>query len=64
MIHHAVTVEQPRAPLRHVVGRRGARLGRERMTDADWVSLGAAPDDANYYTRFEELFGLDIRPSE
>ena len=27
-------------------------------------ALGAAPDDAAYYARFEELFGLDIRPAD
>jgi NAD(P)-dependent dehydrogenase (short-subunit alcohol dehydrogenase family) len=64
VIHHAVTTEQPR--LRYVTSWGAEELisGRDRMTDADWVSLGAAPDDATYYTRFEELFGLDIRPSE
>lgn len=64
VIHHAVTTDQPR--LRYVTSWGAAELisGRERMADTDWVSLGAAPDDATYYTRFEELFGLDIRPSE
>jgi NAD(P)-dependent dehydrogenase (short-subunit alcohol dehydrogenase family) len=64
VIHHAVTTDQPR--LRYVTSWGAEELisGRERMTDADWVSLGAAPDDATYYTRFEQLFGLDIRPSE
>ena len=36
--------------------------GRERMSDEDWVALGAIEDDAEYYDRFSELFGLDIRP--
>jgi NAD(P)-dependent dehydrogenase (short-subunit alcohol dehydrogenase family) len=64
VIHHAVTTDEPR--LRYVTSWGAAELikGRERMTDADWVALGAAPDDAAYYTRFQELFGLDIRPSE
>ena len=62
VIHHAVTTDEPR--LRYVTSWGAAELiqGRERMTDADWVALGAAPDDAAYYARFEELFGLDIRP--
>jgi len=64
VIHHAVTTDEPR--LRYVTSWGAEELirGRDRMTDADWVSLGAAPDHATYYTRFEELFGLDIRPSE
>jgi NAD(P)-dependent dehydrogenase (short-subunit alcohol dehydrogenase family) len=62
VIHHAVTTDEPR--LRYVTSWGAAELiqGRDRMTDADWVALGAAPDDAAYYARFEELFGLDIRP--
>ena len=60
VIHHAVTTDEPR-PLRHLVG---AQLIKGAiMTDADWVALGAALDDA-YYARFEELFGLDIRPAD
>jgi NAD(P)-dependent dehydrogenase (short-subunit alcohol dehydrogenase family) len=64
VIHHAVTTDEPQ--LRYVMswGAEDLIRGRERMSDADWVSLGAAPDDAAYYARFEELFGLDIRPSE
>jgi NAD(P)-dependent dehydrogenase (short-subunit alcohol dehydrogenase family) len=64
VIHHAVTTDEPQ--LRYVMSWGAEELirGRERMSDADWVSLGAAADDAAYYARFEELFGLDIRPSE
>jgi NAD(P)-dependent dehydrogenase (short-subunit alcohol dehydrogenase family) len=64
VIHHAVTADEPQR--RYVMSWGAEELirGRERMSDADWVSLGAAPDDAAYYARFEELFGLDIRPSE
>jgi hypothetical protein len=64
VIHRAVTTDRPQ--LRYVTSWGAEELiqGRERMSDADWVSLGAAPDDAAYYARFEELFGLDIRPSE
>jgi NAD(P)-dependent dehydrogenase (short-subunit alcohol dehydrogenase family) len=64
VIHHAVTTDEPR--LRYVTSWGAAELiqGRERMTDADWVGLGATADDAAYYARFEELFGLDIRPVE
>jgi NAD(P)-dependent dehydrogenase (short-subunit alcohol dehydrogenase family) len=62
VVHHAVTTDQPR--LRYVTSWGADELirGRERMTDADWVALGAAPDDDAYYERFEQLFGLDIRP--
>jgi NAD(P)-dependent dehydrogenase (short-subunit alcohol dehydrogenase family) len=62
VIHHAVTTDDPR--LRYVTSWGAAELiqGRERMADSDWVALGAAPDHDAYYARFEELFGLDIRP--
>jgi hypothetical protein len=33
------------------------------MNDAEWVSLGTPAGDGEYYARFEELFGLDIRPA-
>src|SRR4029453_903352 len=64
VIHHAVTTDEPR--LRYVTSWGAAELiqGRDRMTDADWVALGAALDDAAYYARFEELLGLDIRPGD
>jgi NAD(P)-dependent dehydrogenase (short-subunit alcohol dehydrogenase family) len=64
VIHHAVTTDEPR--LRYVTSWGAAELiqGRGRMTDADWVALGAAADDAAYYSQFEELFGLDIRPAD
>jgi NAD(P)-dependent dehydrogenase (short-subunit alcohol dehydrogenase family) len=62
VIHHAVTTDQPQLRYRTSWGGEELIRGRERMTDADWVSLGAAPDDATYYARFEQLFGLDIRP--
>jgi NAD(P)-dependent dehydrogenase (short-subunit alcohol dehydrogenase family) len=63
VIHHAVTTDSPE--LRYQVSWGGEQLigGRERMTDAQWLSLGAAPDDDAYYARFQELFGLDIRPA-
>ncbi len=35
--------------------------GRARMSDADWIALGAAKDDDTYYRDFQRLFGLDLR---
>ena len=31
------------------------------MSDLDWVALGMASDDEEYYDRFRELFGLELR---
>jgi NAD(P)-dependent dehydrogenase (short-subunit alcohol dehydrogenase family) len=63
VIHHAVTTDSPE--LRYQVSWGSEQLigGRERMTDAEWLSLGAAPDDDAYYAHFQKLFGLDIRPA-
>jgi hypothetical protein len=37
--------------------------GRSRLSDADWVALGASTDDDEYYRRFESAFGLSIAPA-
>ena len=33
------------------------------MSDEEWVALGAADDDDDYYAAFESAFGLDIAPA-
>lgn len=38
-------------------------LGRAKISDADWIALGAIEDDDAYYSRFKELFGLELRSS-
>jgi len=38
-------------------------LGRAKISDADWVALGGIEDDDAYYSRFKELFGLELRSS-
>jgi hypothetical protein len=32
------------------------------MTDQDWIELGRSKSDEEYYTLFQRLFGLDLRP--
>ena len=63
VIHHAITTDEPR--LRYAVSWGGRELveGRATFDDADWVALGAIPDDDEYYAEFERLFGLPIAPS-
>lgn len=53
----------PDAPFRTTCAWGGEELclGRREIVDADWVALGAAPDDESYYAGFQELFGLDLR---
>jgi hypothetical protein len=63
VVHHAITTPDPQ--LRYPVSWGGRELieGRARLDDTDWVALGAVADDAEYYARFRDLFGLDIAPS-
>jgi NAD(P)-dependent dehydrogenase (short-subunit alcohol dehydrogenase family) len=62
VIRHAITTDEPQ--LRYATSWGGQALieGRAAMADEDWVALGALDDDAAYYARFQELFGLDIAP--
>jgi NAD(P)-dependent dehydrogenase (short-subunit alcohol dehydrogenase family) len=63
VIHHAVTTDRPELRYRTSWGSEQLIRGREAMNDAEWVSLGTPAEDGEYYARFEELFGLDIRPA-
>jgi NAD(P)-dependent dehydrogenase (short-subunit alcohol dehydrogenase family) len=62
VVRHAIETDEPQ--LRYQVSWGGEQLvgRREAMDDRDWVALGALTDDADYYRRFQELFGLDIAP--
>jgi NAD(P)-dependent dehydrogenase (short-subunit alcohol dehydrogenase family) len=61
VIRHAITTDDPQ--LRYAVSWGGPELAalHDRIDDADWLGLGAIADDADYYERFREVFGLDIR---
>ena len=63
LIHHSVTTDTPQ--LRYAVSWAGPEFiaGREKMSDEEWVALGAHVDDADYYAAFQSTFGLDIAPS-
>jgi len=60
VIYEAATSDEPK--LRYTCGWGGEQLiaGRAKMSDQDWVGLGAIEDDAEYATRFKELFDLEI----
>ena len=60
VIYEAATTDDPK--LRWTCGWGGTELteGRARMSDMDWVGLGATETDEEYVARFQELFGLDI----
>ena len=55
----------PDPKLRYTCAWGGDELGpgRDRMSDAEWVALGACESDEAYYDEFERLFGLDLRTS-
>lgn len=61
VIHEAITTDEPR--LRYSVSWGGAELAdlHDRIDDDDWVAMGAIEDDADYYRRFLDMFGLDLR---
>ena len=56
-------IEDPNPRFRYACAWGGRELseGRARMSDADWIALGAAKDDDTYYRDFQRLFGLDLR---
>ena len=62
VVHHAVTTDQPQ--LRYAMSWGGKELveGRRARRRRVGVALGAIDDDAEYYDRFAEHFGLDISP--
>jgi NAD(P)-dependent dehydrogenase (short-subunit alcohol dehydrogenase family) len=55
-------LRDPDPPFRTTCSWGGPELsrGRAEISDADWISLGATVDDADYYARFKALFGLDL----
>jgi NAD(P)-dependent dehydrogenase (short-subunit alcohol dehydrogenase family) len=63
LIHHAITTETPQ--LRYAVSWAGPEFiaARARITDEEWVALGAHAEDADYYDAFRSHFGLDISPA-
>lgn len=61
VIHEAITTDEPR--LRYPVSWGGAEMAElhDRIDDSDWIALGAIEEDAAYYDRFHDVFGLDLR---
>jgi NAD(P)-dependent dehydrogenase (short-subunit alcohol dehydrogenase family) len=60
VIFEAATSDEPK--LRYTCGWGGAELtaNRPKISDEEWVALGAIEDDAEYLARFSELFDLDL----
>jgi NAD(P)-dependent dehydrogenase (short-subunit alcohol dehydrogenase family) len=62
VVYNAISTDTPK--LRYVCSWGGPEIvaGRERLTDEDWIALGAAPDRGAYRQRFQDAFSLDISP--
>ena len=61
VVLQAVTDPEPRLRYRTSWGAEELLGGREQMSDRDWIALGAIEGDDEYYGRFLEHFGLDLR---
>jgi NAD(P)-dependent dehydrogenase (short-subunit alcohol dehydrogenase family) len=61
VIHEAITTDEHR--LRYPVSWGGAELAElhDRIDYSDWIAMGAIEEDAAYYQRFHDVFGLDLR---
>jgi NAD(P)-dependent dehydrogenase (short-subunit alcohol dehydrogenase family) len=61
VVHHAITTDQP--VLRYAVSWGAKELidGRAAMTDEQWVQIGNAASDDDYFDAFQAAFGLDLR---
>lgn len=61
VVHHAIHTDAP--VLRCAMSWGwcpGFIAGRSKITDEQWVALGAIEDDDEYYQVFSDTFGLDI----
>ena len=60
VIHRAITTDEPQ--LRYPVSWCGPEMAalHDRISDDDWIGLGAIEDDDAYNRRFAEIFGVDI----
>jgi NAD(P)-dependent dehydrogenase (short-subunit alcohol dehydrogenase family) len=63
LIHHAITTDTPQ--LRYPCSWGGNEFieGRAKMSDVDWIALGAVENDADYEKAFKKAFGIDISQS-
>ena len=60
VIHDALTTDSPRLRYACSWGGREIVEGRQRMTDEEWVALGAIADDGEYNKHFQGYFGVDL----
>ncbi len=62
----AQAIDDETARLRFTCAYGGDELAEHRswVSDADWLALGTAATDDEYFERFERAFGLDIRAGD
>ena len=60
VIHHAAVTDNPRLRYACSWGGETITAGRQSMSDEQWVKLGAALDDEEYYSEFAQYFGVDL----
>ncbi len=60
-IEHAITTSDPK--LRYTMSWGGPEIlgAKAKMSDEEWVALGLAETDDEYYDNFSNAFGVDIR---
>lgn len=61
VVDHAIDDDTERLRYLCAYGADELATGRARIDDREWVDLGRAGDDDEYFARFEAAFGLDLR---
>lgn len=63
VIHHAIVTDDPRLRYACSWGGEVITAGRQSMSDEQWVQLGAALDDEEYYADFARYFTVNLNKS-
>jgi NAD(P)-dependent dehydrogenase (short-subunit alcohol dehydrogenase family) len=61
VVYEAITTDRPKLRYMMSWGAQEAIEGRARMSDEEWIALGAHEDDDDYYEGFKNAFGLELR---
>jgi NAD(P)-dependent dehydrogenase (short-subunit alcohol dehydrogenase family) len=61
VVYEAITTDKPKLRYAMSWGAQEVIDGRARMSDDEWIALGAHEDDDDYYEGFKNAFGLELR---